>query len=57
MVGVLWQDLASMLDSGALVDRFIDSQLSGLHRYYEVSVYHNNIYTVAVSLSRIGMYV
>ncbi|CAI8016170.1 hypothetical protein GBAR_LOCUS9936 [Geodia barretti] len=36
MVGVLWQDLASMLDSGAVVDHFTDSQLSDLHRYYEV---------------------
>ena len=39
MVGVLWQDLASMLDSGAVVDNFTTvSVLSGLHRFYEVGV-------------------
>ncbi|CAI8016171.1 Plexin domain-containing protein 1, partial [Geodia barretti] len=37
MVGVLWQDLASMLDSGAVVDNFTTvSVLSGLRRFYEV---------------------
>jgi hypothetical protein len=37
VAATLWQDLAPLVDGGgAVVDHFTESQLSGLHRYYEV---------------------
>lgn len=37
--GALWYDLSSMVGTGGVQVDNLTSQLSGLHRYYEVSVW------------------
>ena len=44
VVSSLWQDLAGMVDDVVVDNLIIVSDLSGLHRYYQVIIVHAYMY-------------